>query len=132
MSSPAASESAIPPPFGAPFAALGLTFDDVLLVPKRSSVGSRTAVTTGAPLTRRLNLAIPIISANMDTVTEAPMAIALAQLGGMGVIHKNLTIDEQAALDPCSASMRGIAACTFARRNSRPRCDYFPRAASSA
>ena len=50
------------------------TFDDVLLVPRRSSVASRSAVTTSAPLTRRLSLSIPIISANMDTVTEAPMA----------------------------------------------------------
>ena len=55
----------------------GLTFDDVLLVPKRSSVASRSAVTTASRLTRRLTLAIPIVSANMDTVTEAPMAIAI-------------------------------------------------------
>jgi len=75
----------------------GLTFDDVLLVPKRSSVVSRSAVTTGAPLTRRLNLAIPIISANMDTVTEAPMAIAIARLGGMGAIHRFMTPARQAA-----------------------------------
>ncbi len=75
----------------------GLTFDDVLLVPKRSSVVSRTAVTTGAPLTRRLNLAIPIVSANMDTVTEAPMAIAIARLGGLGAIHRFMTPARQAA-----------------------------------
>jgi len=75
----------------------GLTFDDVLLVPKRSSVVSRTAVTTGAPLTRHLNLAIPIISANMDTVTEAPMAIAIARQGGMGAIHRFMTPARQAA-----------------------------------
>ena len=75
----------------------GLTFDDVLLVPKRSSVVSRTAVTTGAPLTRRLNLAIPIISANMDTVTEAPMAIAIARQGGLGAIHRFMTPTRQAA-----------------------------------
>jgi IMP dehydrogenase len=76
---------------------VGLTFDDVLLVPKRSSVASRTAVTTAARLTRRLSLAIPIISANMDTVTEAPMAIAMAQLGGLGAIHRFMTPGRQAA-----------------------------------
>ena len=75
----------------------GLTFDDVLLVPKRSSVVSRTAVTTGAPLTRRLNLAIPIVSSNMDTVTEAPMAIAIARQGGIGAIHRFMTPARQAA-----------------------------------
>jgi len=76
---------------------LGLTFDDVLLVPKRSSVASRTAVTTSAKLTRRLTLAIPIISSNMDTVTEAPMAIAMARLGGLGAIHRFMTPERQAA-----------------------------------
>ncbi len=76
---------------------LGLTFDDVLLVPKRSSVASRTAVNTSAQLTRRLTLAIPIISSNMDTVTEAPMAIAMARLGGMGAIHRFMTPERQAA-----------------------------------
>jgi IMP dehydrogenase len=76
---------------------LGLTFDDVLLAPKRSSVASRTAVNTSAPLTRRLNLAIPIISANMDTVTEAPMAMAIARAGGLGAIHRFMTPARQAA-----------------------------------
>jgi IMP dehydrogenase len=74
----------------------GLTFDDVLLVPKRSSIASRTAVNTGTKLSKRLNLAIPIISANMDTVTEAPMAIAMARAGGLGVVHRFMTIDQQA------------------------------------
>jgi IMP dehydrogenase len=76
---------------------LGLTFDDVLLVPKRSSVASRTAVHTTARLTRRLSLAIPILSANMDTVTEAAMAIAMAQLGGLGAIHRFMSSERQAA-----------------------------------
>lgn len=75
----------------------GLTFDDVLLVPKRSSIASRTAVTTTARLTRRLQLAIPIISANMDTVTEAPMAVAMARAGGLGVIHRFMTVERQAS-----------------------------------
>jgi IMP dehydrogenase len=75
----------------------GLTFDDVLLVPKRSSIASRSAVNTTARLTRRLTLAIPIISANMDTVTEAPMAVAMARAGGIGIIHRFMTIARQAA-----------------------------------
>ncbi len=76
---------------------LGLTFDDVLLVPKRSSIASRTAVNTHAQLSRRIRLAIPIISANMDTVTEATMAIAMARAGGIGAIHRFMTIERQAA-----------------------------------
>jgi IMP dehydrogenase len=75
----------------------GLTFDDVLLVPKRSSVASRAAVNTSARLTRRLTLAIPIVSANMDTVTEAAMAIAMARAGGLGAIHRFMTVERQAA-----------------------------------
>jgi IMP dehydrogenase len=75
----------------------GLTFDDVLLVPRRSSIASRSAVDTSARLTRHLRLAIPIISANMDTVTEADMAIAMALAGGMGAIHRFMTHERQAA-----------------------------------
>jgi len=75
----------------------GLTFDDVLLVPKRSPIASRSAVDTSAQLSRRIKLAIPLISANMDTVTEANMAIAIARVGGMGAIHRFLTIERQAA-----------------------------------
>jgi IMP dehydrogenase len=77
-------------------ASLGLTFDDVLLVPRRSSVASRTGVDTAARLTRRLRLAIPVVSANMDTVTEAAMAIAMAQAGGLGAIHRFMTPERQA------------------------------------
>jgi IMP dehydrogenase len=72
-----------------------LTFDDVLLVPAESKVLPAQAVTK-TRLTRTIELGIPLISAAMDTVTEAPMAIALAQSGGMGVIHKNMEIAEQA------------------------------------
>ena len=75
----------------------GLTFDDVLLVPKRSGIVSRTAVNTNARLTRRITLNIPIISANMDTVTESAMAIAMARAGGIGAIHRFMTIERQAA-----------------------------------
>lgn len=73
----------------------GLTFDDVLLLPKRSSIASRKDVDTGTMLTERIPLRIPIVSANMDTVTEASMAIALARVGGIGVIHRFMTIDQQ-------------------------------------
>ena len=72
----------------------GLTFDDVLLVPQASSVMPR-GVDTSAQLTKKIRLNIPVISAAMDTVTESGTAIALAQEGGIGVIHKNMTPAEQ-------------------------------------
>lgn len=74
----------------------GLTFDDVLLIPAYSEVLPRE-VNLHARFSRNITLNIPIVSAAMDTVTEAPMAIALAREGGIGVIHKNMTIAEQAA-----------------------------------
>jgi IMP dehydrogenase len=76
---------------------LGLTFDDVLLSPLESSVLPSEA-DTSTFLTRAISLNIPLVSSAMDTVTEADMAIALAQLGGIGVLHRNLTIDEQSAM----------------------------------
>jgi IMP dehydrogenase len=74
---------------------LGLTFDDVLLVPKRSSVFSRSDIDTSTRLSRNINLQIPIVSSNMDTVTESRMAIVMAQQGGIGIIHRFMTVDEQ-------------------------------------
>jgi IMP dehydrogenase len=74
-----------------------LTFDDVLLVPKRSSVRSRRAVNTRTRFSRRIELAIPLVSANMDTVTESPMAIAMAHVGGIGIIHRFMSIERQAS-----------------------------------
>ena len=76
--------------------ATALTFDDVLLVPRYSSV-LPAQVDVSTRLTRNIPLFVPLLSAAMDTVTESSMAIAMAQQGGLGVIHRNLSIDEQAA-----------------------------------
>jgi len=73
-----------------------LTYDDVLLVPQYSAVDSRRALSTQTRLTKQINLQIPIISANMDVVTESEMAIAMAREGGIGIIHRFLSIEEQA------------------------------------
>ncbi|KOO48265.1 IMP dehydrogenase [Viridibacillus sp. FSL E2-0187] len=77
------------------FAKEGLTFDDVLLVPAHSEVLPKD-VSLSVNLTPKIKLNIPIISAGMDTVTEAPMAISMARQGGIGIIHKNMSIEEQA------------------------------------
>lgn len=76
---------------------LALTYDDVLLVPQRSRVTTRGAVDTTGRLTPTISLATPIVSANMDTVTEWRMAIAVARAGGLGIIHRFLSMEEQAA-----------------------------------
>jgi len=73
----------------------GITFDDVLLVPRRSRVFSRKNINTGARLSRGISLNIPVVSANMDTVTEAQMARAMAEAGGIGIIHRFLPIERQ-------------------------------------
>ena len=75
---------------------VALTFDDVLLVPRHSTVHPRD-VSTASRFTRGLALQIPLVSAAMDTVTEAGMAIAMARAGGLGIIHKNMTVERQAA-----------------------------------
>src|SRR5580658_10653184 len=72
-----------------------LTFDDVLLVPARSDVLPRD-VDLSTQLTRKIRLGLPVVSAAMDTVTEARLAITIAQEGGIGIIHKNMSIDSQA------------------------------------
>lgn len=74
----------------------GLTFDDVLLIPKRSAIASRKDVDTATRLTAKITLHVPVISANMDTVTEARMAIAMARAGGLGIIHRFMSIEAQA------------------------------------
>jgi len=90
MSSPGAPESAVP----APFAALGLTFDDVLLLPGATEIVP-SEVDTSTRLSRNISLRLPLVSAAMDTVTEARMAIAMAREGGMGILHRNLSIEDQ-------------------------------------
>lgn len=74
----------------------GLTFDDVLLVPKYSDITSRTQTNLSTKLSRNISINIPFVSANMDTVTESAMAVAMARAGGIGIIHRFLTIKEQA------------------------------------
>src|SRR5690606_31083817 len=73
----------------------GLTFDDVLLEPGASDV-MPTQVDTKTKFSRSINLNIPLVSSAMDTVTEARLAVAMAQAGGIGIVHRNLTVDEQA------------------------------------
>lgn len=73
-----------------------LTFDDVLMVPQRSAIGSRRAVSTATRLTPSITCEIPVVSANMDTVTEASMAVAMARAGGLGIVHRFLSPTRQA------------------------------------
>ena len=85
-----------------------LTFDDVLLLPAKSDVVPALVDTT-TRLTRNIELRIPLISAAMDTVTESRMAIAMAQQGGLGIIHRNLTIEQQASeVDKVKRSESGM------------------------
>jgi IMP dehydrogenase len=74
----------------------GLTFDDVLLVPKYSDITSRSQTNLSTKLSRNISINIPFVSANMDTVTESAMAVTMARAGGIGIIHRFLTIKEQA------------------------------------
>ena len=87
------SETAGLPP---KFAMLGLTFDDVLLLPAESDVVP-SAADTSTQITRRVRMRVPLVSSPMDTVTESRMAIAMARAGGLGVLHRNLSVAEQAA-----------------------------------
>ncbi len=79
-----------------PFGFVGLTYDDVLLLPGNTDVNPADA-DTSTRLSRRIELKTPIISAAMDTVTESQLAIAIARLGGMGVLHRNLSVQDQAS-----------------------------------
>ncbi|MFV0260042.1 MAG: IMP dehydrogenase [Acidimicrobiales bacterium] len=78
------------------FIQLGLTFDDVLLIPQRSRIRSRGDISLDTRFSRSITLAVPIVAANMDTVCETDMAVALGRLGGIGVIHRFLNISVQA------------------------------------
>jgi IMP dehydrogenase len=95
------------------FSKEGLTFDDVLLIPAKSEVLPRD-VDLSVQLTTSLKLNIPIMSAGMDTVTEAELAIAIARQGGLGVIHKNMSIEQQAEqVDKVKRSERGVITDPF-------------------
>src|SRR5213075_781702 len=90
------------------FSREGLTFDDVLLVPAESQVLPND-VSTASRLTREIQIEIPIVSAAMDTVTEARLAIALAREGGLGILHRNLSIEDQVAeVDKVKRSESGM------------------------
>ena len=91
----------------------GLTFDDVLLIPAESNVTPKD-VNLSTFLTQEIRLGIPLMSAAMDTVTEAPMAIAMARAGGIGIIHKNMTIEGQATnVDKVKRSEHGVIVDPF-------------------
>ncbi|MHC4378346.1 MAG: IMP dehydrogenase, partial [Planctomycetota bacterium] len=94
----------------------GLTFDDVLLVPRRSEVLPKDAQ-VHTRLSRRVSLNIPFISAAMDTVTEAGLAVALAREGGLGVIHRNFSVEGQIAeVDKVKRSANGVILATVTLR----------------
>ena len=76
---------------------LGLAYDDVLLIPQKSRIISRKLVLTKTKVSRNIDIAIPFVSSNVDTVTESAMAIAMAKLGGMGIIHRFMTIEREVA-----------------------------------
>ena len=95
------------------FSKEGFTFDDVLLVPRKSEVLPKE-VDVSTKLSEHVKLNIPLISAGMDTVTEAPLAIAIAREGGIGIIHKNMTVEQQAEeVDRVKRSESGVITNPF-------------------
>ena len=91
----------------------GLTFDDVLLIPAASEVVPRQ-ISLGTQLTKKIHLNIPLLSSAMDTVTEYKMAIAMAREGGIGIIHKNMTIEQQIEqVDMVKRSENGVITNPF-------------------
>ena len=128
------------------FAQLGLAYDDVLLLPNETDV-IPSEVDTTTHLTRNITMKVPAISAAMDTVTESDMAIAMARNGGIGVLHRNLSIDDQAAQvdivkrsesgmisDPLTVSpdvtLADLTSC--AAVSTSPACRSWTRTASSS
>ncbi len=100
-----------------------LTFDDVLLVPRYSEV-LPGQVDVSAPFSRGIRLNIPLVAAAMDTVTESRLAIAMAQEGGLGVVHRNLSIDEQASeVDQVKRSESGMIVNPITIQPTRPIAD---------
>src|SRR2546421_9070342 len=105
------------------FAREGVTFDDVTLIPGRSAV-LPSEVSTATKVTPDISLAIPIISAAMDTVTEARLAIAMAREGGLGILHRNLSIEDQAReVDTVKRSQSGMIVDPISLEPSRPLSD---------
>ena len=113
-----------------PLMPLGLTYDDVLLLPGETDVVP-SEVDTTSRLTRELNLRIPLVSSAMDTVTESRMAIAMARQGGIGVLHRNLSIEDQAyqvdlvkrtqtGMISNPVTIRGVTASPSLNMRSRP------------
>ena len=91
----------------------GITFDDVLLVPAYSEV-TPNLIELGTNLTKKIKLNVPIMSAGMDTVTEHRMAIAMARQGGIGIIHKNMSVEAQAEeVDKVKRSENGVITDPF-------------------
>ena len=92
---------------------IGLTFDDVLLVPQYSDILPRD-IDVSTYLTNKIKLNIPLLSAAMDTVTESRLAIAIAREGGIGIIHKNMSIEQQATeVDRVKRSEHGVIVDPF-------------------
>ena len=126
------------------FAKLGLAYDDVLLLPNETDV-IPSEVDTSTHLTRKIVMKAPVLSAAMDTVTESEMAIAMARNGGIGVLHRNLSIDDQAAqvdvvkrsesgmiTDPSTPRSRWPTSTSCAASSTSPVCRWWTRTTSSS
>jgi IMP dehydrogenase len=103
-----------------PFGFIGLTYDDVLLLPGHSDLAP-TDIDMTSRLTREISLRVPLVSAAMDTVTESRMAIAMARQGGLGVLHRNLSIEDQAyQVDLVKRTQTGIISNPSRSPRTRP------------